>query len=68
MAPADIVSPEVPVTEHVVAAAKDRVVVAVFDDGGLISYRRPDGTFLHTLNSPEGFERKLQQLGIRASR
>jgi len=52
------------VTEHIVATAKDPVVVAVFGDGGLISYRKQNGSYLHTLNSREGLERKLQQLGI----
>jgi hypothetical protein len=33
-----------------------------FEDGGLISYRKPDGSFNHTL---EGLDRKLRQLGIR---
>jgi hypothetical protein len=54
----------VPVTEHLVAVAKDPVMVAPLSDGGLISYRKPDGAYIHTLNSREGFERKLQQLGI----
>ena len=44
--------------------AKDTVIVTSFEDGGLISYRKPDGTYLHTLNTREGFERKLRQLGI----
>ena len=30
----------------------------------MISYKRDDGSFLHTLNTEEGFERKLKQLGI----
>ena len=64
MTPAEILSPEAQVTEHLVAGARDPVLVAVFADGGLISYRKPDGMYLHTLNSNEGFERKLQQLGI----
>jgi hypothetical protein len=59
MVPADV-----QLAEHRVTAAKDPVIVASLDDGGLISYRKPDGTFVHTLNSREGFERKLQQLGI----
>ena len=45
--------------------AKDPVIVTPFEDGGLISYRKADGMFLHTLNTREGFERKLRQLGIR---
>jgi hypothetical protein len=51
-------------TEHIVATAKDPVVVAVSGDGGLISYRKPDRTYVHTLNTRAGLERKLQQLGI----
>ena len=52
-------------SEHVSATARDPVIVTPFDDGGLISYRKADGMFLHTLNTREGFERKLHQLGIR---
>jgi hypothetical protein len=33
-------------------------------DGGLISYARSDGSFVHTLATPEGFARKLAALGI----
>ncbi len=44
--------------------APDTVVVTPLADGGLISYRRRDGTYVHTLNDPEGFSRKLGQLGI----
>jgi len=44
--------------------AKDCVLVAPLEDGGLISYRQTDGRLLHTLNTPEGFSRKLHQLGI----
>lgn len=65
--PAALVPGEVHVAEHVVATAKDPVVVVMFADGGLISYRKPDGTYLHTLNSREGFGRKLQQLGLDVS-
>jgi hypothetical protein len=59
-----VLPPGVVVTEHLVAAAKDPVIVASLEDGGLISYRKPDGTYVHTLNSREGFARKLRQLGI----
>ena len=52
-------------SEHVCDTAKDPVIVTPFEDGGLISYRRTNGMFLHTLNTREGFERKLRQLGIR---
>jgi hypothetical protein len=49
-----------------VAAARHPVLVAALDDGsgGLITYARGDGSYLHTLNSADGFRRKLAQLGI----
>ena len=52
-------------SEHVSVTAKDPVIVTPFEDGGLISYRKADGQFLHTLNTHEGFDRKLRQLGLR---
>jgi hypothetical protein len=52
------------VSEHNSAAARDTVLVSPIAGGGMISYRRADGSFLHTLNNEEGFERKLKQLGI----
>jgi hypothetical protein len=58
------VAPDVSIVEHRVAGARDPVFVARFADGGLISYRRADGTYVHTLNTREGLERKLAQLGI----
>jgi hypothetical protein len=44
--------------------ARDSVLVLTLDKGGIISYRRENGSILHTLNTPEGFKRKLKQLGI----
>jgi hypothetical protein len=44
--------------------ARDPVVVVKLQDGGIISYKKPDGKYTHTLNTQEGFERKLAQLGI----
>lgn len=34
--------------------------------GGVISYHRRDGSWLHTLNTPHGLARKLRQLGLSA--
>lgn len=53
------------VTEHQVSAAADTVLVVRLQGGGLISYRKPNGTYVHTLNTQDGLDRKLQQLGIR---
>ena len=47
-----------------VRAARDPVLVVEFEGGGPISYLREDGTLMHTLNTSEGFRRKLRQLGI----
>ena len=46
------------------ARAQDPVYVVRLEDGGLISYLRSDGGLIHTLNTWEGFQRKLQHLGI----
>lgn len=46
------------------SAARDCVLVVRLEDGGVISYQRADGSFLHTLATAEGFVRKLTQLGI----
>jgi hypothetical protein len=61
----ELLGENVEVSEFSVEAAKDTVLVARINQGGIISYKREDGTFLHTLNTEEGFERKLQQLGIK---
>ena len=63
--PQDIVPGASGGSEHVSVSARDAVIVTPLDDGGLISYRKADGMFLHTLNTRDGFERKLRQLGIR---
>jgi len=64
--PDDLV-PGAAIREYEVPSIPDTVVVARFDGGGIISYKKPGGYYLHTLNTDEGLERKLQQLGILAS-
>lgn len=59
-----LLGPEPQAIEFRVEAAKDTVVVVSLGGGGIISYKRGNGSFLHTLNTEEGFERKLRQLGI----
>lgn len=44
--------------------ASDTVLVAPLEDGGVISFARADGTLVHTLNTPDGFRRKLTELAI----
>lgn len=62
--PADLIGPDAPVRVFRVGAAPDPVHVALLDDGGLIAYEKADGRFIFTLNTPDGFARKLEQLGI----
>lgn len=52
------------IREYRVQSADDTVLVCSFDDGGLISFQHDDGFVVHTLNTAEGFKRKLKQLGI----
>ena len=56
--------PDTPATIYRVQTARDPVLVVEFEGGGLISYLREDGTLMHTLNTSEGFHRKLCQLGV----
>ena len=67
IAPSEIVGEATRFEDFRVEKAADAVVVGRIKDGGLISYRRSDGSYLHTLNTAEGFERKLTQLGIKLS-
>jgi hypothetical protein len=46
------------------ARAPDRIIVAEVEGGGIISYAKPDGTFVHTLGDSAGFRRKLAALGL----
>jgi hypothetical protein len=61
MGPVEVQSFQVP-------AARDPVLVVAIDGGGLVSYAREDGTYVHTLNTEAGFQRKLDQLGIRLAK
>jgi hypothetical protein len=60
----DLTGREAQWSEYRTSTARDVVIVAALDEGGIISYKREDGSLLHTLNTPDGFERKLRQLGI----
>jgi hypothetical protein len=67
LTPLEVLRSESKVTVYQVAAARDLVLIAHLDEGGLISYQRADGCYIHTLNTAEGFARKLSQLGIELS-
>jgi hypothetical protein len=63
--PQELLGDDIEVKEYRVDAAPDAVLIVELEDGGIITYQREDGSFLHTLNTPEGFRRKLSQLGIK---
>ena len=44
--------------------APDRVLVAPVRGGGIISYAKDNGTFIHTLGDSAGFARKLAVLEL----
>ena len=60
----EVLGSEAEIQTFKVSSAKDTVLVARVAGGGVISYQRADGTHLHTLNTAEGFARKLHDLGI----
>ena len=62
--PEELLGGALQVREYRSAHAPDSISVVVLDGGGLTSYRKADGWFIHTLNTPEGFKRKLRQLEI----
>ena len=61
----ELLAVETEVQKFQVSKARDTVLVVPFFDGGIISYERDDGTYLHTLNDENGFSRKLSDLDIR---
>lgn len=64
LTPGELLGCEAAVQTFNESSARDTVLVARLEGGGLISYRGADGKYLHTLNTNEGFERKLLDLGI----
>ncbi len=60
----EVIGYEIKTSEYKVDTARDLILIAMIIDGGIISYKRTDGTYLHTLNTIDGFSRKLNDLGI----
>jgi len=46
------------------AQAQDRVLLVAVCGGGVISYAKENGSFVHTLGDDAGFARKLRALGL----
>jgi hypothetical protein len=50
---------------HCSADRLDQIAVVHFDSGGgIITYIKPNGTFVHTLNTESGYVRKMRALGF----
>lgn len=64
LSPREIVGEGPVLEESLSPRCADAVIVARLDSGGLISYRKGDGRYIHTLNDSEGFGRKLSELGM----
>ena len=60
----DIFGRKVDVFEFETPKARDIVLAFALSGGGIISYKKKDGAYLHTLCDEEGFKRKLEQLEI----
>jgi len=65
LSPSEILGIGAELAEHGVSGAVDPVIACRIPGGGLISYKKANGTYLHTLNTSEGYERKVTQLGIK---
>lgn len=64
MSPTEMLGSREAWREYECKGVPDPVLVAPIPGGGLISYRRSDGRFVHTLGDEEGFLRKLVDLGL----
>lgn len=60
----DVLGEPAEVEEHHVASTPDTILVVRFPGGGLLTFRKPDGTLVHTLNTEEGLARRLAKLGL----
>ena len=64
VSPTTVLSNQVPIEIFNSEVCRDRVHVGKFSDGGLLSYEKSDGRFVHTLNNLSGLTRKMTHLNI----
>ena len=62
----DLLQVTVPEEAMRLETARDPVIVTRLENGGLITYCRKDGTYLHTLDTESGFKRELEDLRLDA--
>lgn len=65
--PKDLLNHQIPIDVFNSEMCHDQIQIGRFVDGGLLSYEKSDGTFVHTLNNPEGLKRKINHLRINLS-
>jgi hypothetical protein len=53
--------PATPIELHS-ATTPDTIFVVHFERGGLLTFQKANGVYVHTLNTPEGLARRLQRL------
>lgn len=63
--PAMLVGDEATMQQYSSPHAADPIEIVLLEDGAVLSYRKPDGRHVHTLNTPEGLARKLAQLALK---
>jgi hypothetical protein len=64
LSPEELLGVRLAAVEYQPASTPDRVVVTEFEGGALLTFIKPDGTHVHTLNTPEGLRRRLRRFGI----
>jgi len=62
--PQELAESEIHPMEYPKPPPGDVIMVLRVEGGGLISYRKLDGSYRHTLNNDEGFTAKLLKLGL----
>ena len=64
VSPNELLNKQIPIDIFNSEMCPDQIHIGRFVDGGLLSYAKSDGTFVHTLNNPEGLNRKINHLRI----
>ena len=53
------------IVDGFVSKMNEKILLIPFScQGGLLTYVKGDGSYVHTLNTPSGYKRKLEALGI----
>jgi hypothetical protein len=64
LTPLEILDENLHLNEFDFESVKDKILIVKIENGALISYKKNNGTYVHTLNDEDGFARKLKMLGI----